>query len=128
MKGEFMGQLPLDLHDIQGDVLEGLPKTLENFIFFRIVDPVVFKQHLGQYGVPRITSALQVNSRRLAVRSSELLGFNLGFTNDGLGKLISVPSQLDLAFAKGADHRDTIEKLNDPPRSNWLNAFISDRI
>ena len=123
-----MGQLPLDLHDIQGDVLEGLPKTLENFIFFRIVDPVVFKQHLGQYGVPRITSALQVNSRRLAVRSSELLGFNLGFTNDGLGKLISVPSQLDLAFAKGADHRDTIEKLNDPPRSNWLNAFISDRI
>jgi hypothetical protein len=40
--------LSLDLYDIQGDILEGLPKNYENFIFFKIVSPGLFKQHLRQ--------------------------------------------------------------------------------
>jgi hypothetical protein len=33
----------LDLDDIQGDVLQGLQKNSENFIFFKIQDPQAFK-------------------------------------------------------------------------------------
>jgi Dyp-type peroxidase family len=132
-----MGQLSLDLHDIQGDILEGLPKNLENFAFFEIVSPVDFKQHLRQHVVPKITSALQVHDWEQAVPSGATgdyrdsfvsIGLNVGFTHDGLAKLVSVPSTLDPAFRKGAGHRETIEKLNDPPRSDWLKAFISDRV
>ncbi len=35
---------------------------------------------------------------------------------------------LDPSFENGADHQNTIEKLNDPPRSAWLREFVSDRI
>ena len=58
-----MGQLSLDLHENKGGVLEGLPKTLENFIFFRIAGPVVLKQHVRHHVVPRITSAFQINNQ-----------------------------------------------------------------
>jgi Dyp-type peroxidase family len=136
-KGKYMGQLSLELHDIQGDLLEGLPKDFENFIFFEIVSPAAFKQRLRQHIIPKITSALQVHDWEQAALSggmrdyrdpSVAIGLNVGFTNDGLAKLVSVPSMLDPAFRKGAGHPDTIEKLNDPPRSDWLKAFMSDRV
>ena len=31
-----MKQLSLDLHDIQGDVLEGLPKTTKTFFYIKL--------------------------------------------------------------------------------------------
>ncbi len=58
-----MRHLSLDLHDIQGDILEGLPKNYENFIFFKIVSPGLFKQHLRQRVIRRIINALQVHDR-----------------------------------------------------------------
>ena len=132
-----MRQLSLDLYDIQGDVLEGLPKNCENFIFYKIVNPGSFKQHLKHYVIPRITDALQVHERELAVQSrttrgyrnlDDILGLNLGFTKDGVAQLFGVQPNLDPAFEKGADHRDTIKNLNDPSPRNWLKEFISDRI
>ena len=132
-----MKPLSLDLRDIQGDVLEGLPKNYENFIFYKIIIPSSFRQHLKQHVIPRITNALQVHDRGLTVPfaktrgygpSDSLLGLNLGFTRSGVVQLVGVRTKLDPAFEKGANHQDTIKKLNDPPLSNWLKIFISDRI
>src|SRR6266436_3060593 len=132
-----MRHLSLDLYDIQGDILEGLPKNSENFIFFKIVSPGLFKQHLRQHVIRRITNALQVHDRELATQSrntwrygslDSFLGLNLGFTKDGVVQLRGIRPSLDPAFEKGANHPDTIKNLNDPPLSNWLKEFISDRI
>jgi Dyp-type peroxidase family len=132
-----MRHLSLDLYDIQGDILEGLPKNYENFIFFKIVSPSLFKQHSRQHIIRRITNALQVHDRELAVQSRRTRGYgssesfsglNLGFTKDGVVQLVNTWPKLDPAFDKGANHPDTIKKLNDPPPSNWQKKFISDRI
>jgi Dyp-type peroxidase family len=127
-----MKQLSLDLYDIQGDVLEGLPKNYESFTFYKILDPGFFKQRLRQHVIRRITSALQVHGLELAVQSARtrgyLEGLNLGFTKDGLAQLIGVRPKLDPPFEKGANHQDTIKNLNDPPLLNWSKTFISDRI
>ena len=132
-----MKQLSLDLHDIQADVLEGLPKDYEDFTFYKIVNPAFFKKHLKQHVIQRITDARQVHDWELAIesrktwayRSAEnFVGLNLGFTKDGVAQLVGARPKLDPAFEKGADHQDTINNLNDPPPSNWLKEFISDRI
>ncbi len=39
----------LDLHEIQGDVLIGLQKNFENFIFFKIVKVPAFKAAMMQH-------------------------------------------------------------------------------
>jgi Dyp-type peroxidase family len=132
-----MKQLSLDLYDIQGDVLEGLPKHHENFIFYKIASPGFFKQRLKQHVIRGVTNALQVHDFELAFQSRKargyrssdmLLGLNLGFTKDGLSQLVGIRPKLDPAFEKGANHQDAIKNLNDPPPSNWLKEFISDRI
>lgn len=133
-----MTQPTLDLDEIQGDVLEGLQKNVENFIFFKIVDPIFFKSMLKQYVVNRITSAQQVNHRGMITqrrkklgqaRSDRFHGINLGFSHKGIRQLIGAAlPKLDPAFDRGADHRDTIKSLNDPPSSTWAKKFISDRI
>ena len=132
-----MNQLSLDLCDIQGDVLEGLPKNYEQFIFFRIVSSIFFKHCLKRHVIQRITNAMQVHDWEMALQSRRtrgsgstdpLLGLNLGFTKDGVAQLVSARPNLDPAFDKGAAHQDTIDKLHDSSPSNWLKNFISDRI
>src|SRR6202030_3982132 len=56
-------------------------------------------------------------------------GLNIGFTKDGLSEITGAerPS-LDPSLKKGADIRETIEKLHDPPISDWQKEFVSDRI
>jgi Dyp-type peroxidase family len=128
----------LDLDDIQGDVLEGLQKNVENFIFFKIVDPIFFKSMLKQYVVNRITSAQQANHRGMITqrrkklgqaRSHRFHGINLGFSHNGIRQLIGAAlPRFDPPFERGADHQDTIKMLNDPPSSTWVKKFVSDRI
>src|SRR5260370_26339270 len=133
-----MRQAMLDLYDIQGDVLEGLQKEVEKFIFFKITNTASFKNLVKQHVVRRVTSVQQARQRQLTIQRSGkrdqtplggFQGLNLGFTNDGLAKLIGAGRpRLDPSFEKGADHQDTIEALNDPPASTWLQEFVSDRI
>ena len=47
----------LELGDIQGDVLIGLQKHAECFVFFKVVDPSLFKRLMKLHIVRRITSA-----------------------------------------------------------------------
>ncbi len=55
----------LDLHEIQGDVLIGLQKNFENFIFFKIVKVPDFKaaMRLHVIGQSQITTTKQVLDR-----------------------------------------------------------------
>ena len=56
-----MADPSLELGDIQGDVLIGLQKRAECFVFFKIVDPSLFKRLVKLHIVRRITSAWQAN-------------------------------------------------------------------
>jgi Dyp-type peroxidase family len=128
----------LDLDDIQGDVVVGLQKYYEFFLFFKIVDPLLFKRAVRLHVISRITSSrtahrseLILQSRRRLGRKSidPLRGLNIGFTKHGLAEIIRTGRPaLDPAFERGADHQSTIEMLNDPPRPDWILEFVSDRI
>jgi len=133
-----MTQPMLDLDNIQGDVVVGLQKDCEVFLFFKIVDPPLFKKSMRLHVVSRITTARLAHRRELVLRSRKGLyrkigdamrGLNIGFTKDGLTEIIGAGRpRLDPAFEKGAGNRETIEKLHDPPSSDWLKEFVSDRI
>ena len=82
----------LELDDIQGDVLIGLQKNDECFVFFKIVNLGAFKRLMTEHVTWRITSTWQVNDQeqRLSEDSNYekspaiVVGLNLGFTSDGL--------------------------------------------
>lgn len=128
----------LDLNDVQGDVVVGLQKDFENFIFFKIINCISFKQRIKFYGINRITTATLARRRNEIIGQRQksggrprqnFIGINLGFSKDGLDQLIGAGRpRLDAAFERGADHPGTLERLNDPPKSRWLAKFLADRI
>ena len=127
-----------DLNDIQGDVVIGMQKDAENFIFFKITDKGSFKARSRLHIVDRITSAQQTHQRELIIERRKKLGqtvrekfwgLSAGFTKEGITQLLGAARQsLDPAFERGADHHDTIGALNDPPQVTWLKKFVADRI
>jgi Dyp-type peroxidase family len=126
----------LDLDDIQGDVLEGLQKKAEDFVFFKIVNALSFETLVKQYVIDRVTSARPVHEREVVIRRKNtgrglkpIHGLNVGFTNAGMTELLGAGRpRLDLSFELGAENRKTTEALNDPPSSTWLKEFVADRI
>ena len=128
----------LQLDDIQGDVLVGLQKNAELFLFFQIIDVPLFKAAMRGQVVRRLTSVRRALERdRIADYRGQhreeprqaWRGLNLGFTRDGMTQLLGrgrVP--LDPAFERGADRPDTISALNDPSPDRWLKEFTADRI
>jgi Dyp-type peroxidase family len=130
--------LRLDLNDIQGDLVSGMQKHAELFLFFKIADVARFKDLVRKHVVGRLTHGRTVQQRDRSVEarcrrggSGQMpwLGVNLGFTKDGLTGLLG-PNRprMDHAFERGADDPETIAALNDPPPSEWLRSFLSDRI
>ncbi len=128
----------MDLNEIQGDVLQGLQKNTENFIFFKVIDVATFRGFLPALIAPKISNLEWVRQQEREIESLKYLGlrpgrvicgFNLGFTNHGLNRIVGIKRpKLIQAFERGADHEDTIATLNDPPKSKWLESFVSDRI
>ena len=128
----------LELDDIQGDILIGLQKDAENFVFFEIADVGSFKSLMKQHVIRQITSAQEANRRDVVARQRKrqgerplgsLTGLNLGLTKEGLTQLLGASRpRLDPSFETGANHRDTVEVLHDPPVSKWLKPFASGRI
>jgi Dyp-type peroxidase family len=136
----------LQLSDIQGDVLEGLQKNSENFIFFKILDVPAFKTAMKAKVVRLITSAAVVHQRELInqQRQRQLTpvtekwpGLNVSFTKDGLTQLLGATRpQLvvqkngtdDNAFELGAADLTVTAKLNDAAPTTWLAQFTSDRV
>jgi Dyp-type peroxidase family len=132
-----MRQATLDLDDIQGDILEGLQKHFENFLFFKITHATSFKDSVKQHVLRRITNARRTHQRQLTIERrgnpgpgplEGFQGLNVGFTNAGLTQLNSARPKLEPAFERGADHQDSSRILNDPLSSTWLQKFVSDRI
>src|ERR1700674_2779457 len=87
----------LRLDDIQGDVLQGLQKNSENFVFFKIQDALAFKNAMKAHVIGRITTALlvrereQINQRRKKHNeppTDKWFGLNVSFTKDGLTQLL----------------------------------------
>jgi hypothetical protein len=111
---------PLELGDIQGDVLIGLQKHAECFVFFKIADPSLFKRLVKLHIVRRITTAWQADHREqlLARRShyggsaGPFIGVNLGFTRDGLTQILGAGRpRLDPSFERGAEAPETTDRL-----------------
>nr|7ANV_A Chain A, ancestral D-type dye decolorizing peroxidase [Geotrichum candidum] len=129
---------PLDLNNIQGDILGGLPKKTETYFFFKITDAAAFRKHLKQL-IPLITTTAQVQKDRKAIdehkksnqksgKPPELLplaGVNIAFSHAGLKKLgINDDNLGDTAFKAGqlAD----AQNLGDPGTGNAGAKFVPD--
>jgi Dyp-type peroxidase family len=126
----------LDLDEIQGDVLIGMQKDAELFLFFKIAEANHFKTLARDLLIGRVITARTVQERdRIVTRRPHRearepwLGLNLGFTKDGMTRLLgSRRPAMGPAFERGAAHPDTVALLNDPPPPTWLKDFRSDRI
>jgi Dyp-type peroxidase family len=132
--------LRLDVNEIQGDLLVGMHKNAELFLFFKIADAARFKALARGYVVGRLTHLRTVQDREDNVEARHRgnvsrggrmpwLGMNLGFTKEGLTQLLGANRpRMSPAFERGADDPETIAALDDPPLSQWLPSFRSDRV
>ena len=91
--------LRLDVNEIQGDLLVGMHKNAELFLFFKIADAARFKALARGYVVGRLTHLRTVQDREDNVEARRRgngsrggrmpwLGMNLGFTKEGLTQLL----------------------------------------
>ncbi|THH05549.1 dyp-type peroxidase [Phellinidium pouzarii] len=129
-----------DLNDLQGDVILGLPKRTEDFIFFNIQDANAFKTDLKQL-IPAITTTAQIKKLRDDISEHKrcgrpglikTVGINIAFSNLGLKKL-GITDELDdpafdagqLASAQALGDQGFVDSSNkfDP---NWLPEFKSE--
>jgi Dyp-type peroxidase family len=128
----------LELDDIQGDMLVGMQKNAELFLFFKITDAPRFKALMRQYIVGQVTNAraavereriIEARKQGRPVSTGPWLGLNLGFTWEGLNQMLGARRpKLDPAFERGAADPATVARLDDPPAGEWLHDFTSDRI
>lgn len=117
---------PLDWEDVQGDILIGLPKLFQTFVFLEITDPRGFKSVLRRSIAHRATSARTARgwAERPAVPAAGARpsGLNVGFTASGCAKLTAGRVPPDPAFLAGACERAVA--IGDPePAINWLPQF-----
>jgi Dyp-type peroxidase family len=131
----------IDLDQIQGDVLIGLQKFAEQFLFFEIKDTPGFKALLRKKIAHRITTTRTVQEREFHLRDHKNqgntaplpnIGVNLGFTAGGIGKLIPATNNGktlgDASFAAGA--KGQAKSLGDPVDgggnpTTWVPEFLN---
>ncbi|KIL56434.1 hypothetical protein M378DRAFT_133842 [Amanita muscaria Koide BX008] len=86
---------PLDLENIQGDILGGLPKKTQTNVFFQIVNVPEFRKQL-QHLIPLITTTEQVLKHRKDIDEHKryghpgllkIFGVNIAFSHFGFKKL-----------------------------------------
>ena len=130
----------LELDEIQGDVLLGLQKLFERFVFFEIKDVKTFKAALRRKVAHRITTSRTVQLREFQLRDHKNqgnktilpnVGLNLGFTNSGILKLVPGADLKDPSYAAGA--KAQAASLNDPVDaqknpSTWVPQFLNANI
>lgn len=127
----------LDLQNIQGDVVLGLQKNHQCFVFFEIDDVPSFKSKLRDVLLERITTTETVRDRSKeldALRNFDLrltlplIGFNIAFTQSGIDKLVPGTDLGDASYAAGA--RASAAALQDPvdaagAPTTWLADFAA---
>ncbi|GLB43345.1 putative peroxidase [Lyophyllum shimeji] len=93
-----------NLQNIQGDILPALPKALEYFYYFQILNVEKFREAFGKFIVPKITTAQQLTTSPPPPPpnpSVTFLGVNVGFTYLALQKFGLTDDLLDDSFVKG---------------------------
>ncbi|KAF8657102.1 hypothetical protein AX16_002289 [Volvariella volvacea WC 439] len=136
---------PIDLNNIQGDILLGLPKRAESFLFLEIADPTAFRQHLKVF----LTSKLVHSVADLQVKRDEIrkyhrahpdgtllrfAGAAIGFSHAGFQALGIDDTGLthgSPAFAQGQE-AVAVSILGDTPNPNdpsepedWASPFTT---
>jgi Dyp-type peroxidase family len=133
----------LDLNNIQGDILSGLPKKTQDYIFFDILDVTKFRKDLVKF-IPLIKTVAQVLVDRQAIDDHKkkklpglltLVGVNISISHKGFVKLGIDDSSLAVLgptdpFIVG-QQQDAINNLGDPTQANgttpdWDAAFLQD--
>ncbi|KAI0804730.1 hypothetical protein BC629DRAFT_1203838 [Irpex lacteus] len=107
----------LPIQNIQGDILVGMKKQKERFVFFHINDPTRFKGVLKTYASANITSVATL----VSPPSSQPLAFvNVAFSQTGLTTLGVSDNLGDTQFASGqfADASGLGDDIN-----KWETAF-----
>jgi Dyp-type peroxidase family len=136
------GAVPnIDLDQIQGDVLIGLQKFAEHFLFLQIKDVAGFKTLLRRKIAHRVTTTRTVQEREFHLRDHKNqgktnllpnIGVNLSFTASGIGKLIPGTNDRqtlgDASFAAGAKKQarslgDSVDGLGNP--NTWMSKFLN---
>ncbi|CAL1715804.1 unnamed protein product [Somion occarium] len=133
---------PVDLKNIQGDILAGIPKKFETTMFFQISNDVEgFRKRLTQI-VPLITTTTEVSGHREAISKNKeeaaaqgrkpdllpIVGVTLAFSQFGLKKIGVNDPIGDPAFQAGqlADAQNLGDKgttTNGTFTPDWLPAF-----
>ncbi|GLB43330.1 putative peroxidase [Lyophyllum shimeji] len=93
-----------NLSNIQGDILPALPKALEYFYYFEILNVEKFREAFGKFIVPKITTAQQLTTNPPPPPpnpSVTFLGVNAGFTYLALQLFGLTDDLLDDSFVKG---------------------------
>ena len=128
----------VELNEIQGDILIGLQKQVERFVFIQIADSKTFKKALPQLA-GRITTSQTVYEREFALHRQKPrghapvlpnVGLNVGFTNNGLQKLKPGADLKDPSFASGAEAQAAAlgDPMNGAEPAKWLPEFRSGKI
>ncbi|KAI9652145.1 MAG: hypothetical protein M1831_007177 [Alyxoria varia] len=132
------GPPPLDTENVQGDILAGLSKKTQTFLFFQIKETHAtdFRKQLNQL-IPLITTTTQAVSDRQKIIEERRNGLvkvsavNITFSNKGL-KLLGIEDDIgDAAFNEGmlagaqalGDSGKLVDNNFDP---EWEPAFKKD--
>ncbi|KAJ8474877.1 dyp-type peroxidase [Pleurotus djamor] len=129
----------LDLSNIQGDILGGLPKKTETYYFFQISDAHRFTTNIADL-IPLITTSQQISKDREVIKEHKrqkkpgmvpMSAVNLAFSQVGLTKLGITDDLADTAFAAG--QRSDAQNLGDAGQQkdgkfvpDWEAAFLKD--
>ncbi|KAK0468764.1 peroxidase TAP [Armillaria novae-zelandiae] len=128
---QLAGQQPLttpslDLNNIQGDVLGGLPKKTQTCLFFQITNTILFKVQLNLF-IPLVKTSAQVIADRKAIDDHKkntllsqiptlipMVGVNIAFSRFGIDKLgITDADALDDSAFKSGQLKDAAPNLGD---------------
>lgn len=131
----------IDVDQVQGDVLIGLQKFAEHFLFFEIKDVAGFKTLLRKKIAHGLTTTRTVQEREFHLRDHKNqgetkplpnVGVNLSFTASGIGKLVPGTNNGqtlgDASFAAGAIKQ--ARSLGDPvdgsgKPNSWVLEFLN---
>nr|UQK85138.1 dye decolorizing peroxidase [uncultured fungus] len=112
----------LNAKNIQGDILVGMKKQKELFVFFAINKPDSFKNKLKTSLLPYITTTAQL----LNPLYNPPAMVNVAFTQSGLTKLGVQGNIGDQPF-QGGQFID-LKALGDPSSNDWIPAFKGTRV
>ena len=121
-KQVFASHIAIQEDDIQGDILVGLQKKAEIFIFFTISDSHLFKTGLKAL-LPRIATTKQTRLAEAPPHPGDAVKVNIAFSAHGLQLLgHSAPASADPSFLAGMKaEADAV--LGDDVAADWQPAY-----